>query len=191
MRPSLFGIDARNAEKGHCIRVSVGEQRQKKRLATFGNYLINRYIPRVWGDFLDSLAVKREANQLRSAPSTPPFQKLKTAIEVTAAHADSITVVVEYDNRCDDEVTAVSRDDRSGNRLPEAEEIPGQHSVGSELSKNHFGAGIDYGRKNALFCAPCALDNGCRVDFVIARQVTGDGLARHEFVRVNDTFADS
>ena len=159
-------------------------------LATFGNYLIKPYIPRVWGDFSYLLTIERNAHQFWSQPFTPVSQKRKAAIEVTSTHTDAMTLVIERHKRGDDKINGIGSDYASVHWLPKSVIIPFKICVGRKSAKNHFAAQINYWRENALFCAPCALDDCCRVDLVVNGKVARNRFARHEFVRVNNSIAD-
>ena len=73
-------------------------------LATFGDYPIKPYIPRVWGDFLDFLAIESDAEQLRPQPFPSMSQEVKAAIEVASTHTNSMFVVIKRNYRCDDDI---------------------------------------------------------------------------------------
>ena len=73
-------------------------------LSRFGHYSIKPYIPRIWLDFLDFLAGERDADELRMKPVAPGFEERETGIEIASAHADSMAVIVECDDRSDDHV---------------------------------------------------------------------------------------
>jgi len=64
-------------------------------LEMFSDNSIKRYIPRIWLNFLNLLTVESKADELWSAPVFLMAKKSKTAIEVSAAHADSMPVLVE------------------------------------------------------------------------------------------------
>lgn len=136
------------------------------RLTVFGKYLIKWYVPRVWRNFLDFLTVERNAEQLWAQPSLPVFQKGKCAVEITTAHADAMTVHVEGDNRRNDKITQARGNTLARNWLPYAEKILVKSRIRSEFAKNHFAVQGHYWRENALFCAPRARDDRCRINFV-------------------------
>ena len=73
-------------------------------LANLCKYFVKRYVPRVWGDFLDFLAVKRDVDQLRSQPLSSMSQEVKVAVEVTAAHANAMVLIVEGNDWRDNEI---------------------------------------------------------------------------------------
>ena len=58
--------------------------------ATFSDDSIKWYIPRICLDFLDSLAVEGEADELGMQPASAVPEERKTAIEIASTHADSI-----------------------------------------------------------------------------------------------------
>ena len=70
----------------------------------FGNDSIKRYIPRIWRNFLDFLAIEGNANQLWAKPDLSVAEVCKTAVVITAAHSDAIAIAVESNGRCDDDV---------------------------------------------------------------------------------------
>ena len=168
----------------------VAQWRPIKRSGNFGKYLINRYIPRVWRNLLDFLAVKRNADQLGSSPAPPMFQEGETPVEVTAAHADPMTLRIECNDRRDHKVAVFSGDTISRFGFPNAQIVPPQNGVRSDLPKHHRAASCRYRRKNALFCAPCALDDRGRVDLAVDGQVANKCLARDELVRANDALTN-
>jgi len=89
----------------------------------FCDYSIKPYVPRVWRNFLNCLAIKCRANQLRAQPVTPVLQKRKTAIVIPATHSNLMVLIVEGNNRCDDEINRTRRNIRLGNWLPNAEKF--------------------------------------------------------------------
>lgn len=166
----------------------IGETQEKRIrewtecLAAFSNYSIKWYIPRVWRDILDFLAVKRDANQFWTQPFSTPFQKVKTTVEVTSAHSYSKTILIESDDRRDNDIECICGDRWSDYGFHKTESIGCDFSIGFELPKKHSATDIGHGRKNALSCAPRARNDICWINFVVGRQVTCDCLARHEFV---------
>jgi hypothetical protein len=123
-------------------------------------------------------------------PVSTVLQKRKTAIAVTAAHSDSIVSITERNNRCDDEINRAWRNKRFGNWLPNTEKISFKFGVRSKMPKNHIVAHVEYWSENALFCAPCALDNDNWVNFVINGQIACNAFAGNKLVRVCDALAD-
>jgi len=113
-------------------------------LGIFCGYSIKPYVPRVWRNFLDFLAIKCRANQLRAQPVTPVLQKRKTAIVLPATYSNSIVLIVIGNNRRDDEINRACRNVRPGNWLPNTEKIPFKFGVRRNLPKNHVAAPIDY-----------------------------------------------
>jgi len=79
-------------------------------LAAFSNYPIKWYIPRVWREILDFLAIKRDADQFWPQPFSTLFQKMKTTIEVAATHPDSKTLLIESDDRRDYDIKCIRGD---------------------------------------------------------------------------------
>jgi len=71
---------------------------------------IKPYIPRLWRDFLDFLALERKADKLWSQPTLSPLKERKRPIEVTAAHADSIALFIECNDRCHDDINVCGTD---------------------------------------------------------------------------------
>jgi L-fucose isomerase-like protein len=94
------------------------------------------------------------------------FQEVKAAVEVATTHTDTMALVVEGNDWRDNEIDCLRRNERPGNRFKQAEIVSFQFRVWRELSKNHVAARIGYRRENALFCAPCAMDDFGRVNFV-------------------------
>ncbi|MDH3611857.1 MAG: hypothetical protein OEU90_02345 [Gammaproteobacteria bacterium] len=118
------------------------------------------------------------------------IQEFKAAIEVTTTHSDSMPLVIERNHRRDDEITLSCSDIRSGNRFPEAENVLVKFGIGSEPPKYHIAVHAYDWRENALFCAPRALNDGSRVNFVVARQIADNSFAGHKLVRANHFLAD-
>ena len=50
---------------------------------------------------------------------------------------------------------------------------------------------VDNRTENALICAPRALDDSTRVNFIVHRQITRDCSGGPKFVRPNDSFVDT
>ena len=70
----------------------------------FGDDSIKRYIPRIWLNFLNLLAVESEADEFRLEPMSFVPKERKAAIKVCATHADTVPVFVECNDRCNDEI---------------------------------------------------------------------------------------
>ena len=62
----------------------------EKRLLSVTNYPIKRYIPSVWRNFLNFLALKCNADQLWSNPVFSIPQMGKATIEISSAHTDAM-----------------------------------------------------------------------------------------------------
>lgn len=145
----------------------------KRRLQSFGINSIKSYIPRIWLDFLDSLAIVRKADEFWMKPVTPEFQERKGAVEVAAAHADAMPGLVKRDERCDDDVDVRGRDLVAGYGLPKAEVIPDERRFTVERSECHLPVGRRNRYKNALARAPRALDDRGRIDLVPDGDIAG------------------
>jgi hypothetical protein len=155
-----------------------------------GDYAINPYIPRLWHDFLDFLALKRNANQFRTNPVSPVSQERKAPIEIAATHADSMATLVKRNGRCDDEVEFSRGKQKAVRGLPYAESVLLELCFGKDFAEEHLAPAAQNGNKNALVCAPCGFDDVSRIYFVTHGQVTAKHGARVEFPRFDDTFAD-
>jgi len=64
---------------------------RKKGLTCFCNYAKKPYIPRVWHYSADPLTVKGDADQFGAQPESSRFQECEIAIEVSTAHADTVS----------------------------------------------------------------------------------------------------
>ena len=124
-----------------------------------GDNPIKPYIPSIWRNFLDFLAAECNADKLRSKPVFSVSQKRETAIEEAGAHADAMTVIVEGDRRCDDEIEIFGCNDSPARRLPDAESILFQFGIRVDLAKQHLRTAAQNRHKNALVCAPRALND--------------------------------
>ncbi len=151
---------------------------------------IKLYIPRVWSNFLDFLAIERKPDQFRFVPKTSVSQERETSIEISAAHSDSMAIIIKSNDGCKNNVDSFRCNKRTRNGFPYSKKISLELCVGCEAPKFHAAVIMYHWCKNALFCAPCAPDDGARVDFVVSRQVTGDIFARVEFMRSNNAFGD-
>ena len=99
-------------------------------LMRFGNNAENRYIPRIWRDFFDPLALESDTDQLRVKPVIPLPEKCKSAIEVSATHAKTVPAVVESDEWSNDNIEPRYIDCVAAHRLPETEVIHRQFCLG-------------------------------------------------------------
>ena len=150
----------------------------KKCLVVFSDHAIKPYIPRIWAYFLDFLAFKGDADEFRTNPLLAMSQERKTPIVIRTAHADSIAFVVKNNGWRDDHIELVRVDQEATRGLPDAEAILFEFGVGSDFAKHHLRRTAQNRNENALVCAPCASDDFSRIDFVVHRQVTADGLGR-------------
>ena len=87
-------------------------------LIAFRKYAIKPYIPRIWANFLDFLAFKRETDELWFQPLSMSLQKRKMAVEVATTHSDSIQLFIENNKRSNDNIEFFRANFITGNRLP-------------------------------------------------------------------------
>ena len=160
--------------------------RRKSDHATFSDDAIKSYIPRICLDFLDCLTVECEADELRMQPVRTVSEERETAIEVAAAHTDTIAEFVECDEWSEYEIDPPRRDKRSRDGLPEPEKVSFEASVGGDLPEDHASATVDDRGENALFCAPGARDDGARVDLIVAGQIARDRVTGGELARPDE-----
>ena len=164
---------------GQCIFHS---QRQKidcvfpkeQSLCLIREYPIKPYIPRIWRNLLDFLALKGDAEQLWANPVLAMFQKRKTSVVVSAAHAYPVPVLVECDRRCNDEFEFLRSEQKAACWLPGTKAVLLKFRIWENFAKDHFGPIAQNRDENALVCAPGTLDNFTCIDFVVHRQVTAD-----------------
>ena len=144
---------------------------------SLGYYAGKRYIPRIWRDFLGFLAVESETDELRSVPTLSAVEECEAAIEIPAAHTDSIAIRIENDDRRHDYVDPPWFYSFTGFGFPQPETISNQRRVRKNSAKRHMAVLLDYGRKNALLCAPCAFKDRAGIHFVPGCKVAGDRIA--------------
>ena len=119
-----------------------------------------------------------------------PGKKRKRAIEVTSAHADTVILAVESNERCYDDIEFLHVDRLAANRFPEPEFILRETRAGKRFTKKHLVVGRHNREENALFCAPCALDDCTCIYFVPGRNVTGDLVATQEVATAEKPIRD-
>jgi len=154
-----------------------GVFRGSKYRSGVGDNAVKPYIPRVWLDFLDFLALERDADQFGLQPVASMPKMGKTTIVVTATHANTIVFIVESDSRSNDNVKGTSVGQEAAYGFPNTELVSFELGFGRHFAKCHFGAGAQNGDKNALFCAPTAFDDFSSIDLVLHRQETCDRVA--------------
>ena len=108
---------------GNCEQFLVAIMRQQimtaiRVLIYFSENTIKSYIPSVWRDFLDFLALESDAHQFRSEPVFSMPQERKAAIVETSTHAYSIEIAIECDGRRDNNLQSAWRYDFTGNWFP-------------------------------------------------------------------------
>jgi hypothetical protein len=123
-------------------------------------------------------------------PVIPMPQERKASVVIAATHSNSMIQFVECDRRSDDQLQRSRRDDVARNRFPKSHSVADQGCFRSYLAEKHFAGFARNWGKNALFCAPRALDDLSRIDFVGHRQVTRDECSRTKFARVSDLVAN-
>ena len=165
-----MSMGLRERKKGERSAVFHGE----KRLLSVSNYPIKPYIPSVWRNCLDFLALKCDTDQLWSNPVFAIPQMGKTTIKISSAHTDAMSLPVECNGRSDDKVEMFWLDQYAACWLPDAKFTSFKFSVGIDLAKQHFRTAAQYWHENALVCAPGPLDDFTRIDFIVHRQVTAD-----------------
>ena len=151
----------------------------------------NRYIPRISRDFLHFLAFEGNTDQLRPQPVTTAGEECKSAIEVTATHADAVLLSIECNERSDDDVQLARIYKRPRDGFPETEVVSREVRSRQCLAKKHAAMRGGYGEENALFCAPGALDNCTCIYLVPGRQVTRDRRAAEKVAAVEEPVRDS
>ena len=134
------------------------------------------YIPTIWRYFLDFLAIECKPDELWSQPGSPASQKRKMTIEVAAAHADTIACIIKSNERCNNDIEVGRIDLEFRFWFPNSEPISGNRRFRQQIPERHITVTVDYRRKNALFCAPGALDDSVRIDLVPCCQIAGDRL---------------
>jgi len=132
------------------------------------------------------LTVKRDTDELWPQPSFSVSEKRKASVKMTAAHADAIEVIVECNDRSDDDVEFSRTDRRRRDGFPETELILFETGFRVQRVKAHAAVSIDYGRENALFCAPGTLNDRSGVDFVPVMQIARECSGREKLAAVHD-----
>ena len=102
----------------------------RRKLEVFANDSVKRYIPRIWLNFLNLLAVKSKADKLRFEPISFVPQERKAAIKVCAAHANTMSVLVECDDRCDNEIDILRSNLHARLWLPQTVPVPSESCIG-------------------------------------------------------------
>jgi hypothetical protein len=159
-------------------------------LDRFGNNAENRYIPRIWRDFFDSLALESDTDKFRVKPVIPVLEKRERAIEVTTTHTKTVPLIIEGEERSDDNIEPPGFDRLAVYRFPETEVIHCQSRLRERLAKMHVAAAAGYRQENPLFCAPRALDDCTRIYFVPRRNVTADIVATQEVAAVEKSISN-
>ena len=156
----------------------------------FSDDSIKWYIPRIWLNFLNLLTVESETHELRFEPVFLVTQKCETTIEVCAAHANSMPMFVECDDRCDYQIDVLRCNLCARIRLPQAIPVSYECGVGTQSHEIHSAVFV-YDRGVNLFShAPGTSDYGRRVDFVRHRQIADELSAGCKFVHANNTISD-
>ena len=143
-------------------------------LIAFCENAIKPYIPRIWANFLDFLAFERESDELWSKPLSIAFQKGKTTVEIAATHSNSIPLLVENDERRNDDIKFSRGYFGTGNWLPNTKLISFEPRIARNLHETHFALIFDNGNENMLFRLPRSFENQTCVDFAAGRKVTRD-----------------
>ena len=144
------------------FRVHGGAAIQPIYTASFGFVVnaIKRYIPRVWRYFLDFLTVKGESDELWLKPELAFTQVRKTAIEITAAHSDTVFVVVESDEWSNYNVEKPGADSHAIHRFPDPELVFSEWRFAQNFSEVHAAVIQRDRRKHVLVGTPAALEHG-------------------------------
>ena len=95
-------------------------------LAGFAEDAIKPYIPRIWDYFLDFLAIKCEAYQLRTNPDVSCPEESERSIKVSAAHADTVSILVECNEGSDYRIEFRNIDEGAVRWLPQSEGVSNQ-----------------------------------------------------------------
>ncbi len=179
-----------------CERASADDQNSVwggdgKGLTKLRNYPIKPYIPRIWRDFLDLLALERHANKFRSQPAPTISQVGKTAIVVSASHADAIALIIESDRRRNDNIEAPGIDHEAANGFPNTEKILFELGLGIDLAKHHLRLAAQNRHKSALVCAPGGGNDFVGIDFIAHWQEARERLAGVVLGQFANASADS
>lgn len=150
----------------------------------------NPYIPRAWRNLFHSLAREGNADELGMKEVFSMLQKRKRTVEIAAAHAESIALVIERDDRRNDQVEFPRRDHFALPGFFQAVPVADELAPGGHLAKSHGEIFLNNGHENALFHSPCAADQRPGVHLFWHRQVTGNELAAAKPARPDDSVGD-
>ena len=149
------------------------------------------YIPRIWRYFLDFLTIECKPDELWPQPGMSASQECKRAIEVAAAHADTIACIIECDERCNYDIEVGRVDLQFRFRFQNSESVSAYRCFRLQYPERHLTATVDYWRRNALFCAPGALDDRVRIDLVPCRKIAGDRLTTQKVSAVEEAVGNA
>lgn len=114
----------------------------------------------------------------------------ETAIVITTPHADTIAIVVESNGRRYHDIENFRVEQESAYRFPDAEMVLLQFGIRRDLTEHHLRLTAQNRNEDALVCAPRALDDLARIDFIVHRQEAADRLAREKLGEFADSLAD-
>jgi len=97
-------------------------------------------------------------------------QKSETAIVITAAHADSIVVLIESDHRSDDKIEHSWINQNASSWFPNTKAAARQFGLRSDRTKRHLRLAAQNRNENALVCAPGTFDDFACIYLVLHRQ---------------------
>jgi len=141
--------------------------------ARLRKHLKKPYIPSTCVNFFDTLTVKGDANEFGMQETTAMPQEVKCPVVIAAAHANAIADQVECNQRCDAQIQLRGCYRPLGGGLEQSEITPHQVGGRPNFGKDKWAGFFCDRRKNALFHAPCALDQRPGIDLFGGWQVTG------------------
>ena len=118
-------------------------------------------------------------------------EECEGAIEVTTSHPNAVSPAIERNERSYHNIELVCIDRFTGYRLPKAKVIERQLRLGQCFVESHFSVRRGNWQENALFCAPCALDDCACIYFIPHREITADRVANKEVTAVKELIADA
>lgn len=117
-------------------------------------------------------------------------EETKGPVEVAAAHSNSVVVMVEGDDRRDDDIEHSRGYGFAARRLENAETVQVKIGVRRNLAKLHAKIIFAYRGKNALFHAPCARNDIPGIYLDGSRQVAANVFRSLKPVSGHDFFRD-
>ena len=175
---------------GACQKMKQAVFAGEKRLFAFGDHTIKPYIPRIWIDFLDFLALIRNADEFWSNPMSSIAQECETTIVITTSHPDAIVVSVECNQWRDDYIKRSRVDEESSDGFPDTERIALKFCVGRDFAEQHLRPAAQNRYENALVRAPCSRNDFVCINLVVHRQEATDLFARCIFAAARYSIAN-